>query len=104
MSTALETNRLRLFWRRWVITYRRKRMLGHLNGAFRVLIGKSASVPKGLYDTPLGRVLIRDYYGGLKLTLPQGELYWNAYCYDGWGAGEGTTLFAQKMETRGAEP
>ncbi len=81
--------------RRWPFWYRRKVLWGRLCGAARVLIGKNASIPKGLSntETPMGRIWVEDYYGGCILSLPEGDLYWFAWGFDGWGAGPGQGLF-----------
>jgi hypothetical protein len=75
--------------------YRRHVAWGRICGALRVLIGKNASIPKGLTDTgtALGKVRVNDYYGGCILSLPEADLYWHAWGFDGWGAGPGQAEF-----------
>ncbi|HDY84245.1 MAG TPA: hypothetical protein ENH74_00990 [Methylophaga sp.] len=95
-NAAMEpgTKSFRLPW-----GYQRRRFIGRCIGAWRVLVGKSASIPKGLHDTALGKIKISDYYGGcifsikkldendLKITRRVGrDLYWNSRIYDGSGA------------------
>ncbi len=75
--------------------YQRHRVVGILQGAFRVLSGKNASIPKGFHNTgtALGIVEVRGYYGGCRISLPEGDLYWGATDFDGWGAGPGQRKF-----------
>jgi hypothetical protein len=67
-----------------------------------VLFGKSASIPKGLHDTALGPIRVRDYYGGCKLNMNGGDIYWTPDVLDGWGAAPGQDLFeaAKNAPTR----
>lgn len=80
-------------------TYERRRFVGRFIGAWRVLVGKSASIPKGRHSTAIGKVSISDYYGGCIFSIQQiGEddlqilrshgrdLYWTSKVYDGSGA------------------
>ncbi len=75
-------------------------MRGRIIGAFRVLIGKNASIPTGLHntETPAGRVDVRGYYGGAIISLPMGDLYWNAKKFDGWGAGPGQEMWPDDLD------
>ncbi len=79
--------------------YERRRFVGRCIGAWRVLVGKSASIPKGAHDTAIGKVRISDYYGGcifgikplderdLAIMRRHGrDLYWTSKVYDGSGA------------------
>ncbi len=88
------TRSFRLPW-----TYERTRFVGRCIGAWRVLIGRSASIPKGEHDTAIGKVRIADYYGGcifgikpldesdLEIVQHCGrDLYWTSQGYDGSGA------------------
>jgi hypothetical protein len=81
----------------WV--YQRRRFVGRVIGAVRVLAGKSASIPKGEHDTAVGRVRITDYYGGCIFSIKKPDvrdleilrrygrdLYWTSRGYDGSGA------------------
>lgn len=84
--------------------YERLVVRGRIVGAIRVLFGKNASVPKGEHNTALGLMSVRDYYGGLILTLPECDIYWTATKLDGWGAGLGQRKFVpealvQTLET-----
>ncbi len=96
MTTATEpgTRSFRLPW-----TYERRRFVGRVIGAMRVLVGKSASIPKGLHDTAIGKVHISDYYGGCTFSIQKPDerdleilrrvgrdLYWTSRGYDGSGA------------------
>jgi hypothetical protein len=82
-------------WRRWPFQYRRRVFWGRLCGAGRVLVGRNASIPKGLSNTEtgIGRIWVDDYYGGCILSLPEADLYWHAWGFDGWGAGPGQAEF-----------
>ena len=62
--TITEKRLVRLPW-----TYQRRRFVGRVIGAVRVLLGKSASIPKGEHDTAIGRVSITDYYGGCIFSI-----------------------------------
>ena len=88
------TRRHRLPWE-----YERKRLVGRCIGAWRVLRGKSASIPKGLHETAIGWVRISDYYGGCTFSIKRPneedlqilrrygrDLYWTSQSYDGSGA------------------
>ncbi len=81
----------------WV--YERRRFRGRVIGAWRVLLGKSASIPKGDHVTAIGRVNISDYYGGCTFSIKKlderdleilrchgRDLYWTSQGYDGSGA------------------
>ena len=96
MTAATEpgTRSFRLPW-----TYQRRRFVGRIIGAFRVLVGKSASIPKGEHNTAIGKVNITDYYGGCIFSIKRPDkedleilqrfgrdLYWNSKVYDGSGA------------------
>ncbi len=71
---------------------------GRIIGAVRVLLGKSASIPKGDHDTAIGKVHISDYYGGCTFSIQKPDerdleilrrfgrdLYWTSQGYDGSG-------------------
>ena len=88
------TRRVRFPWR-----YERRRFVGRCIGAWRVLRGKSASIPKGVHDTAIGTVRITDYYGGCTFSIKRPneddlailrshgrDLYWTSQGYDGSGA------------------
>ena len=88
------TRRFRLPWE-----YERRRLRGRCIGAWRVLVGKSASIPKGVHDTAIGTVRITDYYGGCTFSIKRPneadlailgrhgrDLYWKSQGYDGSGA------------------
>ena len=96
MTTSTEpgTRSFRLPW-----TYERRRFVGRCIGAVRVFLGKSASIPKGVHDTAIGRVKISDYYGGCIFSIQKPDerdlailarvgrdLYWTSKIYDGSGA------------------
>ena len=96
MTTATEpgTRSFRLPW-----TYERRRFVGRCIGAWRVFMGKSASIPKGEHDTAIGKVGISDYYGGCTFSIKKPneddlqilrrfgrDLYWTSQGYDGSGA------------------
>ncbi len=93
-ATEPETRGFRLPW-----TYERRRFVGRAIGAWRVLLGKSASIPKGDHDTAIGKVHISDYYGGCTFSIKKPDerdleilrrfgrdLYWTSRGYDGSGA------------------
>lgn len=77
---------------------------GRMLGAVRVLLGKSASIPKGLHNTrtALGEVRVTDYYGGCTISLPEADLYWFAHKFDGSGAGPGQALFNRTHPEHGS--
>ena len=88
------TRSFRLPW-----TYERRRFVGRVIGAVRVLLGRSASIPKGEHDTAIGRVNITDYYGGCIFSIQKPDerdleilrrfgrdLYWTSQGYDGSGS------------------
>ena len=92
--TITEKRLIRLPW-----TYQRRRFVGRVIGALRVLFGKSASIPKGEHDTAIGKVRISDYYGGCIFSIQKPDerdlailarvgrdLYWTSQGYDGSGA------------------
>ena len=92
--TVAKRGLLRLPW-----TYQRRRFVGRCIGAWRVLVGKSASIPKGGHDTAIGKVSISDYYGGCTFSIKKPneddlqilmrfgrDLYWTSQGYDGSGA------------------
>ncbi len=89
--------------RRWPFSYRRRVLWGRLCGAARVLVGRNASIPKGLSntETEMGRIWVDDYYGGCILSLPEADLYWFAWGFDGWGAGCGQGKFERSDLTGG---
>ncbi len=81
----------------WV--YQCRRFVGRVIGAVRVLLGKSASIPKGDHSTAIGKVHISDYYGGCTFSIKKPDerdleilrrhgrdLYWTSQGYDGSGA------------------
>ncbi|KKL22483.1 hypothetical protein LCGC14_2434960 [marine sediment metagenome] len=93
-ATEPGTKGFRLPW-----TYERRRFVGRCIGAVRVLLGKSASIPKGKHDTAIGIVNISDYYGGCILSIQRPDerdlkilgrfgrdLYWTSQGYDGSGS------------------
>ena len=82
-------------WLRLPRPYERERAVGRIIGAFRVLVGANASIPKGWHNTntSYGAIGVRDYYGGCKLSLPECDLYWTSREMDGWGAGPGQPKF-----------
>src|SRR5690606_24444168 len=59
--------------------YERLVLWGRIRGAVRVLIGKNASVPVGEHNTAIGLMRVRSYYGGLTLSLPECDIYWDAH-------------------------
>jgi hypothetical protein len=85
---------------RWPFWYRRHVLWGRLCGALRVLVGKNASIPVGLHNTgtALGQVRVKGYYGGCVVSLPEADLYWRAWDFDGWGAGCGQGKFDRAYE------
>ena len=74
---------------------------GRLSGAVRVVLGKSASIPKGFHDTAMGAFTVDDYYGGCLLGFGAGDLYWFVDRYDGWGGGPGQELAEEKLKDGG---
>ena len=84
----------------WTLTYKCRVMRGRITGAFRVLTGKSASIPTGVHntETPAGRVYVEGYYGGAIISLPMGDLYWKAKQFDGWGAGPGQEMWPTELD------
>lgn len=93
-ATEPGTRRFRLPWE-----YERKRFVGRCIGAWRVLTGRSASIPKGDHDTAIGKVRISDYYGGCTFSIKRideddlqilgrfgRDLYWTSTGYDGSGS------------------
>lgn len=93
---------LKYLWRRTWMAYRPMKIRGRIRGALRVLWGKSASIPKGSYDTALGPMRVTDYYGGCILNMNGGDIYWTADVLDGWGGAPGQDLFeaGQNAPTR----
>ena len=84
---------LTLLWRRTWGAYRPKVIRGRIRAALRVLFGRNASIPTGRYDTALGPISTWGYYGGCRLELNGGDIYWTPQGLDGWGAAPGQDLF-----------
>ncbi len=83
---------------RFPFWYQRRVAWGRVCGAARVLVGRNASIPKGEHNTntALGIVRVNDYYGGAIISLPEADLFWHAWDYDGWGAGMGQAKFERQ--------